>query len=116
MTMIGLPIDWQSVRQLRCGCIKTVTRNGAFEVTEITVQSGCHKHDETAPSPRSGMSKRLRFSILERDDFTCQYCGLRPPYTVLQVDHIIAVTHGGDSSPDNLITACADCNSGKSDR
>lgn len=59
------------------------------------------------------VSKRLRFEILKRDNHTCQYCGCSAPDVVLQVDHIIPATLGGDDSPKNLTTACRDCNSGK---
>jgi hypothetical protein len=36
------------------------------------------------------------------------------PNVVLEVDHILPVSKGGDNSSDNLITACYDCNRGKS--
>lgn len=63
---------------------------------------------------RKHLSKKLRFEIFKRDDFTCQYCGKHPPECVLEVDHIIPVKEGGDNSEENLITACFDCNRGKS--
>lgn len=56
---------------------------------------------------------RMRFEVLERDEFTCQYCGARAPDTILHVDHVVAHSNGGPTSPDNLITACRDCNFGK---
>ena len=55
----------------------------------------------------------LRFEILERDSFTCQYCGHSAPEVVLHVDHIRAKTNGGNDDKDNLITACTACNVGK---
>lgn len=62
------------------------------------------------------ISKRLRFEILKRDDFKCQYCGLQATETGrgLAVDHVIPEALGGESTGDNLITSCKDCNSGKS--
>lgn len=68
------------------------------------------------PSKRKGISKRLRFEIFKRDGFTCRYCGRNPPTVVLNVDHIMPVSKGGTNDLDNLITACFDCNSGKSDK
>lgn len=56
---------------------------------------------------------RLRFVILQRDSFTCQYCGAKAPDVVLNVDHIHPVSKGGDRNPLNLVTACYDCNQGK---
>lgn len=63
---------------------------------------------------RTGISKGLRFEVFKRDGFICQYCGAHPPSVVLHVDHINPVALGGDNAPENLITACAACNLGKS--
>lgn len=59
------------------------------------------------------LSKRLRFEVFKRDDFTCQYCGAHPPQVVLEVDHIFPVALGGLDEIDNLITSCFPCNRGK---
>lgn len=63
---------------------------------------------------RKPISTRKRFEIFKRDSFTCQYCGVKPPKTPLEVDHIIPVSKGGTNDEHNLITACFDCNRGKS--
>ncbi len=63
---------------------------------------------------RKPLSKKTRFEVFKRDSFICQYCGAVPPTVVLEVDHIKPVSKGGDNSVDNLITACFDCNRGKS--
>jgi len=55
----------------------------------------------------------LRFQILARDKFICQYCGRGAPDVMLEVDHKIPVSEGGTNEPDNLITACVACNRGK---
>ena len=60
------------------------------------------------------IGKSLRFEIFARDGFTCQYCGRRPPDVILEVDHIHPESKGGTADPINLITACFDCNRGKS--
>lgn len=59
------------------------------------------------------LSKSKRFEIFKRDGFTCQYCGMRPPDVVLEVDHIDPRSKGGSDDELNLITACFDCNRGK---
>lgn len=62
--------------------------------------------------------KRLRFQILTRDNFTCQYCGRSPmthPGTILHVDHKIPLSHNGSWEESNLITSCKECNLGKGD-
>ena len=60
-----------------------------------------------------GVSTKVRFRVLSRDNFTCQYCGSTAPNVQLHVDHIQALCHGGSNKMDNLTTACADCNLGK---
>lgn len=58
---------------------------------------------------------KLRYSVLSRDGFRCQYCGRSPQGdgVKLVVDHIIPVSKGGTNEENNLITACTDCNRGK---
>jgi len=65
---------------------------------------------------REALSKKTRFDVFKRDAFCCQYCGATPPNAVLEVDHIQPVSKGGKNAIDNLVTACFDCNRGKSDR
>jgi hypothetical protein len=62
------------------------------------------------------ISKALRFRILARDGFKCRYCGAKAPDVHLRVDHFIARADGGGNGEENLVTACFDCNAGKSDR
>lgn len=59
------------------------------------------------------VSKRLRYEILRRDNHACRYCGAAAPSVKLNVDHVIPTSLGGSDKPDNLVTACADCNGGK---
>lgn len=63
---------------------------------------------------RRPISKRLRYEVFRRDDFTCRYCGAKPTERELRVDHVVPVTLGGDNDPSNLATSCVDCNAGKS--
>ena len=67
-----------------------------------------------AEEKRKQVSKRMRFEVFKRDMFTCQYCGKKSPDVVLNADHINPVSKGGKNTITNLITACEDCNSGKS--
>lgn len=59
------------------------------------------------------VSKRTRFEVLRRDSHACQYCGQMAPDVALTIDHVMPVSLGGSDLPDNLITACKDCNAGK---
>lgn len=65
---------------------------------------------------RKGLSNKVRFEVFKRDKFTCQYCGKSAPDVVLNVDHIKPVAEGGTNDILNLVTACFECNNGKSDR
>lgn len=64
---------------------------------------------------RKSISKKIRFEVFKRDSFQCQYCGQLPPKVVLEIDHVHPVSKGGDNNIDNLLTACFECNRGKSD-
>lgn len=64
---------------------------------------------------RASISLSLRYKVLERDKRTCQYCGRRSPEVVLELDHRIPVSKGGTNDESNLVTACRECNRGKSD-
>lgn len=70
----------------------------------------------SSPRKRKSTGKRLRFSVFQRDNFTCQYCGAQPPGVMLVCDHIEPVARGGETTIDNLITSCETCNQGKADR
>lgn len=59
------------------------------------------------------ISKKLRFEVFKRDNFTCQYCGRQTPNVILELDHIVPVCEGGDDDIQNLITSCFECNRGK---
>jgi HNH endonuclease len=57
----------------------------------------------------------LRFAVLKRDGFRCAYCGRGEGDGVkLHIDHLVPVARGGKNDLDNLVTACQDCNLGKS--
>lgn len=62
------------------------------------------------------VTPRKRFETLKRDKFTCQYCGAKAPDAILHVDHIVPFSKGGTCDMMNLVTSCADCNNGKSDK
>ena len=65
---------------------------------------------------RKALSKKIRFEVFKRDSFTCQYCGAQAPDVILHADHIQPVAGGGTNDLLNLVTSCAQCNLGKSDR
>lgn len=63
-----------------------------------------------------GVDSRLRFTILQRDDFTCLFCGARPGSDDLHVDHIVPFSLRGSDADENLVATCSSCNLGKGAR
>ena len=51
----------------------------------------------------------IREQVIARDGGICQYCGRRP--RVPTVDHLLAVSKGGENELGNLVVACKRCNS-----
>jgi hypothetical protein len=47
-----------------------------------------------------------RRNVYLRDDFTCQYCGVRMPSRELNLDHVLPRALGGRATWDNLVTSC----------
>lgn len=54
---------------------------------------------------------KLREFVFGRDDYTCQYCGIRGKS--LECDHVVPVSRGGSNDTQNLVTACKTCNQSK---
>jgi len=57
-----------------------------------------------------------RRTVLARDNYTCQYCGLVFPKPELTIDHVVPRSHGGQHTWDNVVTACLRCNQHKGSR
>ena len=54
-----------------------------------------------------------RFNVFLRDKFECQYCG---DGSDLTFDHLVPRSKGGQTTWENIITACAPCNMRKGGR
>ncbi|AXQ63941.1 HNH endonuclease [Gordonia phage Horus] len=59
------------------------------------------------------VSKRVRYEVFRRDNNRCRYCGATAPETPMTIDHVVPTALGGSDDPSNLVTACRDCNAGK---
>lgn len=57
-----------------------------------------------------------RINLMGRDAFQCQYCGLRPARSELNLDHVVPRALGGHSTWENVVTSCVDCNRRKGGR
>jgi hypothetical protein len=68
---------------------------------------------KSAAGQRALMTAKLRGQIKERDRWACRQCGISvaaEPHLLLEVDHIMPVSKGGLSTPENLQTLCWRCN------
>jgi|SRR6056300_1227718 len=79
-----------------------------LEVPSIVVAKQYHK--------RKSIAKLSRKNLFIRDDYRCQYCGVKFFHHELTFDHVIPRSHGGNSTWLNMVAACKNCNGKKSNR
>ena len=60
--------------------------------------------------------KFYRLNVYARDNFTCQYCGVRFMSEDLNLDHVLPQSRGGKTCWENIVASCVPCNRTKSDR
>jgi hypothetical protein len=83
------------------------------ELAERQIENALDGKHTTGRKP----SLRLRWRVLQRDNFKCCGCGASPAITSeveLHVDHIDPWSKGGETVLENLQTLCSKCNLGKS--
>ena len=51
-----------------------------------------------------------RYNIYLRDLDTCQYCGQKYHKSELNLDHVIPRSRGGNTTWENVVCSCIDCN------
>lgn len=58
------------------------------------------------------LSATLRQLVNQRASGACEYCRIHQTFSMYshEVDHVIALKHGGESTDDNLVLACLPCN------
>ena len=80
------------------------------ESIEIKTE-GWFKIDGSCYTCCRGNLTLIRQYILERDNYTCMYCGNKKG--VFEVDHFIPISKGGEDKEDNLVCSCRKCNRSK---
>ena len=88
--------------------------NVAKNICEETIEEKYPIHQKGSREP----NLRLRFKVMQRDNFKCCICGRSPstdPSVILVIDHIYPWAKGGETTYENLQTLCSECNLGKSD-
>lgn len=63
----------------------------------------------------NAITEGTRKFLAQRAEYCCEYCRFPEYYSFwsFQVDHIISLKHGGDSSLENLAWSCFPCNNHK---
>jgi len=107
---VTLPKEWIRRQSLRHGDRVEVTVDG-----DIIIRPAPHGRQEGQQHRNTAGQYHLRFLVLRRDNFRCQYCGRAPKEdgVKLVVDHIIPVSEGGTNEEGNLLTSCTECKRGK---
>jgi 5-methylcytosine-specific restriction endonuclease McrA len=102
--------DFDSWRSLATGADGGVgTSDGAIRVPRVIVLT---RFDRV---PRRHL-RYSRLNIFARDKYTCQYCGIRPHRSRLNIDHVVPRSHGGKTTWENVVCSCVDCNRRKGGR
>lgn len=57
-----------------------------------------------------------RKALFNRDDWSCQYCGVALDRKAVTIDHVLPRAQGGTTTWTNCVTACRSCNKRKDDR
>ncbi len=86
--------------------IKTV--NQSFSLPKILKLNSRHLSEKTP--------KFTRLNVYLRDRFTCQYCANLFGTHQLTFDHVIPISRGGPTTWENIVTACAQCNTRKGNK
>ncbi|WP_253861774.1 HNH endonuclease [Mycobacterium asiaticum] len=97
----------------------TITLNTPTIDALVETMSQKIRFRRTAAGQRALMTSKLRNLIKSRDNYTCRSCSVSvaaEPHLLLEVDHVIPVSRGGLSTPENLQTLCWRCNRTKSNK
>lgn len=90
------------------------------------------------PPTRSKITPKVREYVIQRDGLSCRYCGFGPMKVrwhynrkgrvllyndwdrlgdiTIELDHLIPVSRGGKTTPENLVVLCRTCNATKWNR
>ncbi len=63
--------------------------------------------------------RKVRFcreNIYLRDEYSCQYCGVKLSFKELTLDHVIPLSNNGPRNWSNLVSCCRGCNQKKANK
>ena len=124
-TTLILNMDYSILTKLSWQKGITLMLKGAIVPIEFHERRILGANGEYYPLPKVAMVKKFilftykagpsRRNIFLRDDYTCQYCGIKNP-DKLTLDHVKPKWQGGKDTWENLVCACFKCNSKKGGR
>ena len=97
----------------RVNIIATYDRFVASPRLRVALPSVISLKDFVSTSRRPAFT---RFNVFLRDRFACQYCGEPFPSHMLTFDHVVPRSRGGQTTWDNVVSACEGCNLQKGNR
>lgn len=100
------PDEWEALRHVIMPFFSVQHRR--LQITP-SFQRLVNQPDERRPYSPLWMA--LRAAVLERDGYTCSYCGTADGS--MEADHVVPVISGGQDVLDNLVCACRTCNRSK---
>lgn len=59
---------------------------------------------------RIGPPRFRKWVLFNRDDWQCQYCGIKLDWHTVTIDHVTPRSRGGLTSWKNCVTSCKKCN------
>ncbi len=112
----------EKIERKCCVCGKEMLINPSKSDTQITCSVECRStwqresglfSGENSGVWKGGAAKWWKQKARERDDFTCQICGLRDTGHRTHAHHVVPVDAGGSNDLSNLITLCNRCHKEK---
>ena len=98
----------------RAGLVVSIRRGqGQASLNYLAHRDGKRIALPSTARSKSAITAELRWEIWERDNFTCQVCGVQRDLTI---DHITPRKMGGTWDKVNLRTLCRSCNARKGAR
>jgi 5-methylcytosine-specific restriction endonuclease McrA len=68
---------------------------------------------DSVPKAKVTYSRR---AVLDRDNFSCQYCGKHLTHKNATIDHVLPRSHGGKTDFENTVASCFRCNNRKGNK
>lgn len=131
--LAGMPLEWVDYRQAaRLYCLEQVAytcgslllrihgginsrtrRRSSIDINSIIATHGSRRSRSLLASY---VPPLCNHTLFQRDDHICMYCGGHFSHGKLSRDHVRPLSQGGETSWNNLVTACLRCNNHKAGR